>query len=157
MSGKARKAVPFEFVLDLLAPLSPETRPMFGCLAVYVDERIVLILRDRENDATDDNGVWLATQREHHESLRRELPQMRSIRVLGSGETHWQNIPVDEPGFEEAVHRVCALIRSGDPRIGKVPKRRSPKPGARADSARGSIRRSARKAPKRKARSRGSS
>jgi hypothetical protein len=42
---KQRKAVPHEFVLDAIAPLSPETRSMFGCLAVYVQDKIVLILR----------------------------------------------------------------------------------------------------------------
>src|SRR5258707_6386195 len=33
---KQRKPVPHAFVLEALAPLSPYTRPMFGCLAVYV-------------------------------------------------------------------------------------------------------------------------
>jgi hypothetical protein len=33
-AGKQRKVVPHEFVLDAIARLSPETRPMFGCLAV---------------------------------------------------------------------------------------------------------------------------
>jgi hypothetical protein len=32
----------------------------FACLAVYVADRIVLILRDK-CDETADNGVWLAT------------------------------------------------------------------------------------------------
>ena len=41
---KQRKAVPHEFVLDAIAPLSPSTRSMFGCLAVYVQDKIVLIL-----------------------------------------------------------------------------------------------------------------
>ena len=79
---KQRKAVPHEFVLDAIAALSPETRPMFGCLAVYVGDKIVLILRDKPNQ-TQDNGVWLATTKEHHESLRRDFPNMRSIQVLG--------------------------------------------------------------------------
>ena len=46
---------------------------MFGCLAVYVAEKIVLILRDKRTE-TADNGVWLATTEEHHQSLRREFP-----------------------------------------------------------------------------------
>ncbi|HXZ42789.1 MAG TPA: hypothetical protein VEG68_18770, partial [Terriglobales bacterium] len=41
---RRRKTVPHEFVLDAIAPLSPYTRPMFGCLAVYVQDKIVLIL-----------------------------------------------------------------------------------------------------------------
>src|SRR5208282_1211077 len=79
---KQRKPIPHEFVLDALASLSLRTRPMFGCLAIYVKDKIVLILRDKPNQATD-NGVWLATTTEHHESLQREFPSMRSIEVLG--------------------------------------------------------------------------
>ena len=101
---KPRKAVPHEFVLDAIAPLSPRTNPMFGCLAVYVEEKIVLILRDKR-DHTADNGVWLATTEEHHESLRREFPNMRSIQVLGKGITGWQILPSDAPDFESAVMR----------------------------------------------------
>src|SRR5258707_14745667 len=81
-AAKKRKLVPHEFVLDAIAPLSPETRPMFGCLAVYFEDKIVLVLRDKR-DQTEDNGVWLATTEEHHESLRREFPNMRSIQVFG--------------------------------------------------------------------------
>jgi len=118
---KPRKAVPHEFVLDAVAHLSPATRPMFGCLAVYVQEKIVLILRDKPNE-TADNGVWLATTTEHHESLRRDFPNMRSVRILGKEITGWQVLPSDAPDFEEAALRACELIAARDPRIGKVPK-----------------------------------
>ena len=93
---------------------------MLGCLAVYVEDKIVLILRDKR-DKTSDNGVWLATTEEHHESLRREFPNMRSIQVLGKKVTGWQVLPVDAPDFEEAALRACELIIARDPRIGKVP------------------------------------
>ncbi len=117
---KQRKVVPHEFVLDAIAPLSPVTRPMFGCLAVYVEDKIVLILRDKR-DKTADNGVWLATTEEHHESLRREIPNMRSIQVLGNEVTGWQVLPANAPDFEEAAQRACELVVARDPRIGKVP------------------------------------
>jgi len=118
---KPRKTVPHEFVLDALAAASPRTNPMFGCLAVYVGNKIVLILRDKpEPDA--DNGVWLCTTAEHHESLRREFPNMRSIQVFRKKVTGWQVLPVDAPDFEEAALRACELIVARDPRIGKVPK-----------------------------------
>src|SRR5271169_1223797 len=103
---KQRKPVPHPFVLDAIAPLSPTTRPMFGCLAVYVADKIVLILRDK-CDETADNGVWLATTEEHHDNLRRAFPNMRSIRVLGKGVTGWQLLPVDAPDFEEAALLAC--------------------------------------------------
>jgi hypothetical protein len=129
---KRRKPVPHEFVLDAIAALSPRTNPMFGCLAVYVhdkgQEKIVLILRDKP-DQTEDNGVWLATTGDHHESLRKEFPNMRSIGVLGKKVTGWQVLAADAPDFEEAALRACELVLAGDPRIGKVPgARRASKP-----------------------------
>ncbi len=120
LAVRQRKAVPQRFVLDAIAELSPTTRPMFGCLAVYVARKIVLILRDKR-EATADNGVWLATTKEHHDSLRREFPNMRSIQVLGKGVTGWQVLPADAPDFEEAALRACDLILARDPRIGKIP------------------------------------
>jgi hypothetical protein len=117
---KPRKPIPHAFVLDAIASLSPYTRPMFGCLAVYVEDRIVLILRDKPSHAAD-NGVWLATTQEHHASLRREFPNMRSIEVLGKGVTGWQVLPVDAPDFEESTLHACELVLARDPRIGKVP------------------------------------
>jgi len=59
---KQRKAVPHEFMLDAISKSSPVTRPMFGCLAVYIEDKIVFILRDKR-DGTPDNGVWLARPR----------------------------------------------------------------------------------------------
>jgi hypothetical protein len=113
--------MPFEFVLDALAPLSPVTRLMFGCQAVYVEDKIVLILRDRPK-ARKDNGVWLATTASHHDSLRADFPNMRSIGLLGAKVTNWQMLPADAPDFEESARHACELIRDADPRIGKVPK-----------------------------------
>jgi hypothetical protein len=125
---KKRKPIPHEFVLDALAPLSPETRHMFGCRSVYVEDKIVLILRDKAA-SRGDNGVWLATTIEHHESLRREFPNMRSVGLLGKEITGWQVLPVDAGDFEESALRACELILARDPRIGKVPKsRQRPRP-----------------------------
>jgi hypothetical protein len=119
---KQRKPVPHAFVLDAIAALSPTTRPMFGCLAIYVQDKIVFILRDKDKpDQTADNGVWLATTEEHHQSLRRVFPNMRSIQVLGKKVTGWQVLPADAQNFEEAALRACELVLAGDPRIGKVP------------------------------------
>ena len=123
-AAKPRKAIPHEFVLDALSPLAPETRSMFGCLAIYVEDQIVLALRDKR-DHFADNGVWLATSEEHHESLHRDFPTLRSIQVFGKPITAWQILPADAPDFEEAALRVCELITARDPRIGKVPKRRT--------------------------------
>jgi hypothetical protein len=149
---RQRKSVPHEFVLDTIAALSPETRPVFGCLAVYVGDKIVFILRDKR-DQTEDNGVWLATTEEHHQSLRREFPNMRSIRVLGKKVTGWQVLPADAQDFEEAALRACELVLAADPRIGKVPGARRALRSRAKETAKSSKRA---KAPKKAADSRAS-
>lgn len=131
-----KKKVPFEFVLDELAEVDYWTRPMFGCTAVYVGEKIVLVLRYRPGREDGSDGVWVATTKEHHASLRREMPSLRSIAVLGTGETGWQMLPADTADFEENVRLACALVRAGDSRIGKVPKgKRKPKTTAKTAQA----------------------
>ncbi len=127
-AAKARKPIPHAFVLEALAPLAPRTRPLFGCLAVYIGSKIVLALRDKPT-AIASNGVWLATTEEHHQSLRHEFPYMQSIPVLGPGVTGWQILPANAPDFEEAAIHACELISANDARIGKIPrsvKRRKP-------------------------------
>ena len=104
LSVKPRKRPPHEFVLEALAALPFHTRPMFGCLAVYVEDKIVLILRDK-GEHTADNGVWLATTEEHHESLRGEFPNMRSVQIFGKPVTAWQVLPADAPDFERTALR----------------------------------------------------
>jgi hypothetical protein len=110
---------------------------MFGCLAIYVDDKIMLILRDKPGPSPD-NGVWLATTEDHHDSLRHEFPSMRSIEVLGKKVTGWQVLPADAEGFEQAAIHACELVLAGDPRIGKVPgarKSSTKKKVARAEKA----------------------
>jgi hypothetical protein len=124
LHSRPRSRVPHEFVLDALESISPDTKPMFGCLAVYVRERIVLILRDHR-DHRADNGVWLATRAEHHDSLRREFPHIRSIQLFGTPVTSWQVLPADSSDFEESALHACELVLARDPRIGRVPASRA--------------------------------
>jgi hypothetical protein len=119
--------IPFDFILDQLFTLEPRVRPMFGCQAVYVGEKIMLILRNKPGVHEEDNGVWISTRAEHHEGLKKLFPSMRSIQVLGNGATNWQIIPVEADDFEESATKVCDLILKGDSRIGNIPKPKKPK------------------------------
>ena len=125
-SGSQKKPIPFEFVLDYLYPKEPVIKPMFGAYAVYVGGKIVLVLRQKKQHPRD-NGVWIATTKEHHKSLRNIFPSMRSIGLLGNDVTGWQVLPVTADDFEGSVIKTCELIVRGDPRIGKVPQARSRK------------------------------
>jgi hypothetical protein len=126
----------FPFVLEELQDsiLAPRlrTRAMFGSHAVYVDERIIFILRQKDDPKTlRDNGVWVATQPAHNESLLRDFPALGPIELFAkrgrTGFTGWLNLPDTDDTFEEAVLSLCRLVIAGDPRIGKIPKSRSPR------------------------------
>jgi hypothetical protein len=123
-----KKNIPFNFVFDHLLPLDVTVKPMFGMWAIYLSEKILLILRQR-SDQPDKNGVWVATNAEHHKSLKSELPSLRSIFAYEGSDkdTEWQLLPVSTYDFEASVGKVCELIKSGDDRIGKIPKSRKRK------------------------------
>jgi hypothetical protein len=122
----SEKKMPFAFVLDYLYTREPIVRPMFGSFAVYIQDKLVLVLRKRTTHPRD-NGVWLATSHEHHESLHSIFPYLRPVFLLGNKPSAWRNIPDDAPDFEEAVIMACELIGQNDPRIGVFPRKRSRK------------------------------
>lgn len=100
---------------------------MFGCHGIYSGKNILMIVRKKE-DHTDSNGIWIATTKEHHESLKKILP-LQSVAILNNGkkETDWQMIHEDNIGFEESAIRLCSLITQEDTRIGKIPKKKKSK------------------------------
>lgn len=116
-----KKHIPFDFVLEALFEKQPITKPMFGCTGVYVRNKIVFILNDRNKPIADD-GVWICTTAEHHESLRKEFPNMRSIQVFKTTVTGWQVLSCQAEDFEESVLHACELVLKNDPRIGRDPK-----------------------------------
>ena len=120
---KSPSPIPFTFVLDYLYPKEPVVKPMFGCYALYLGKKIYLILRKR-NVHKHINGVWIATNRVHHESLRKLMPSMRSIDILGKEPTNWQLISETSADFESSVIHACELVKKGDPRIGVIPKKK---------------------------------
>jgi hypothetical protein len=115
------RSIPFEFVLEKLDRLRPVVRPMFGCFAIYSNEKMLLILRKKEQGDRD-NGVWVATTPEHHETLAKQFPSLRSIHLFGEKTSAWQNLPEEADDFEESVNEICEMILKGDVRIGKTPK-----------------------------------
>ena len=115
--------MPFEFVLDALLPADPVVKQMFGCHAIYIGERIIAVLRNRPSHE-EDNGVWIATEIDHHENLKLDFPSMRSISVFGPKVSNWQIIPLDSDDFEEAAVRMCEFVLEGDKRIGRIPKKK---------------------------------
>jgi hypothetical protein len=116
---KVKRPIPFNFVIENLFSVDPIVKPMFGAHAVYIGNKIVLILRDKDDE---DSGVWIATTVEYHSSLKKEFPNMHSIKIFGPGVSGWQVLQKDDIDFETNVNRACDLILKGDIRIGKIPK-----------------------------------
>ncbi|MCX6294983.1 MAG: hypothetical protein NTX97_02770 [Bacteroidetes bacterium] len=117
--AKEKKSIPFSFAIENLYSLEPIVKPMFGAYAIYVGVKIVLILRNKNDE---DSGVWIATKQEHHASLKKEFSSMRTIKLMGSGTGNWQILPLDADSFETDVNKACELILKGDSRIGTIPK-----------------------------------
>jgi hypothetical protein len=98
-AAKPARAIPFDFVLEQLAPLELTTRPMFGCTAIYVEDRIVFVLR-KKGDA--DDGVWAAFEPARTEEMLALFPRLQGIELLGNSRG-WRKLAADSASFEEDV------------------------------------------------------
>jgi hypothetical protein len=104
---------------ELVEPLKDRpsfvSRAMFGCVACYLEGRLVLVLADRREPW---RGVLVPTSREMHAALLKELPDLGVHPVLRK----WLYLPETSGRFTETARRIVELSLSGDPRIGIEPK-----------------------------------
>jgi hypothetical protein len=116
------KPAPYNFVFDYL-PDNIIVRPMFGMYYIYLNKKLMLILR-KAGKNLDLNGIWVTTSKQHHQSLQNDVPGLTDF-VLDNGETHdsgWRFLKEDNDDFETAAITICELISHGDKRIGKETK-----------------------------------
>jgi hypothetical protein len=111
--------IPYDFVFDYL-PTGITVKKMFGMHYIYLGKRIMIILRKSDNQS-ELNGIWVATSKEHHKSLKKNIPELGSFFIDGD-ERHgdWKLIADDAEDFEGAAIKICEMISHGDPRIGKL-------------------------------------
>jgi hypothetical protein len=114
-----RPKFPFPFILEELVSIRPTIKRMFGFTYVYLDEKLLLSLRDSLKQPGS-NGMWLFTTAEHVESLGREFPQLPKRQLWRSGKNCWVILASRLPEFEEYAFKACELILNGDRRIGRV-------------------------------------
>ena len=117
-----KRPVPFEFVIEELAALRPTIKNMFGFTYVYLDEKLLLSLRNNTN-RPGTNGMWLFTTTEHIDSLMKEFPDLSRGQVWRSGKNCWVVLASRLECFEEYAFKACELILNGDPRIGRLTRR----------------------------------
>lgn len=113
------KSIPYDFVFDYL-PVGIIVKPMFGMHYIYLDKKIMLILRKRDNQP-ELNGIWVATSKGHHQNLQTNIPELGAFFIDGDGRHgNWLLIKDDEDDFEGAAIKVCEMISHGNPAIGKL-------------------------------------
>lgn len=110
--------IPFDFILDLLYPLPVRTKKMFGNVAIYVGERIVLATRQKSENSVD-NGIWIGTKVEHHDMLFSMFPSLRKLETYKI--KAWLLLPEDADDFEESANKIADLIKQQSPLIGNIP------------------------------------
>jgi len=123
---KADPEIPFDFILDYLLRLETTVKPFFGMFSIYIGPKLLLILRDRQNEPGL-NGIWVPTNKDSLESLKAELPALRQIYGIGKAKSAavWLLLPDTAADFERTAITLCDLLVRRDPRIGRLSKPRA--------------------------------
>lgn len=111
--------MPYDFLLDYL-PAHVIIKPAVGMYYIYWEKKIWLIFR-KTNKNPQHNGLWIATRREDHASLKAEIPAITSF-VFDEGELYdsaWLLLNDGHDDFETAALQICELVSQRDKRIGK--------------------------------------
>ena len=87
---------------------------MFGCQAVYIFGRLVLVLAAKKEPW---NGLLVCTSREFHSVLIAEYLGLQPHPVLGK----WLYLAEGHESFEEIAQQLVQQIMKNDPRIGVEP------------------------------------
>src|SRR5580698_3705257 len=90
------------------------TKSMFGCLAVYLFERqMLLLVEPTKSGRWNWHGVLICTDYEQHASLQAEFPALLPHEVLRK----WLFIGSTHEDFEPTMEAVAARVVSNDPRF----------------------------------------
>ena len=93
---------------------------MFGCLAIYLHGRMVLLMAEGEEPW---NGLLVPTEHQFHDSIMNELQDIVQHPVLKK----WLYLPEDTEVFESVASGIVHAIEMNDPRFGVEPKERKPR------------------------------
>ena len=102
-------------------------RSMFGCLAIYLQGRMVLLMSEGEEPW---NGLLIPTEHEHHKSILNEFNDVVQHPVLKK----WLYLPEDIEDFEAVAADIVHAIEMNDARFGVEPKERKPRKVRKSNS-----------------------
>lgn len=115
------------------------TKRMFGGLAAYLHERLMLLLVEpTKSGRWKWHGVLVCTGFEDQPSIRADFPALTPHDILRK----WLWVDSKHDGFEETMEAVARCVAGNDPRFGIVPRSttsgRTRRPRrSRQDSSRG--------------------
>ncbi|MGE4233951.1 MAG: hypothetical protein AB7F43_11535 [Bacteriovoracia bacterium] len=101
-------------------------RKMFGGLACYLNEKMVLVLMEDETSTKYRgkkfpypvwNGLLIPTSREFHDSLLKSFSSLIVHPVLQK----WLYLPMTDQNYEMQAQKMIKAIQKNDPRIGVLP------------------------------------
>jgi len=93
------------------------TRRMFGGLAAYLDDRLMLVLVEPTRTGRWKwHGVLVCTDRERQPAIIREFPQLAPHDVLKK----WLYLDSHHEEFEPVMEQIARAMARDDPRFGIV-------------------------------------
>lgn len=117
-SKKTPKQHPLLWVIEsLMEEPSYLAKPMFGCLAIYLHGKLMLVLASGEEPW---NGLLVPTEHQFHTAIMRELRDVVQHPVLKK----WLYLPEATEEFESSASDIVDAIKINDERFGVEPKER---------------------------------
>ena len=117
-SKKKPKTHPLLWVVEsLMEEPSYLEKPMFGCLAIYLHGRLLLVLASGEEPW---NGLLIPTEHQFNDAIVKEFQEVVQHSVLKK----WLYLPEATEHFETVASDIVEVIRMNDLRFGVEPKER---------------------------------
>jgi hypothetical protein len=113
---KKPKTHPLLWVVEsLMEEPSYLEKPMFGCLAIYLRGRLMLVLASGEEPW---NGLLIPTDHQFHDAIVKEFRDVVQHSVLKK----WLYLPEATEDFETVASDIVEAVRMNDQRFGVEPK-----------------------------------
>jgi len=124
MTSSSKKKKPQNPLLWVVDPIMEEPsyidRAWFGCRAIYLHGRLMLVLCAGEEPWS---GLLIATGHEFHDAIQQEFGNVVQHPVLRK----WLYLPQASEDFETVSSEIVEAVRTGDPRFGVEPRERKRK------------------------------
>ena len=115
---RIKKQHPLLWVIEpLMEEPSYLEKPMFGCLAVYLHGRLMLVLASGEEPW---DGLLIPTEHQFHDAIQKEFSDVVQHSVLKK----WLYLSEATEDFETVASDIIETVRMNDERFGVEPKER---------------------------------